>query len=221
MMGAKRMIVIGITELECGADIVGMLRKIMKKAGLRISIIQSYDFHSSNSSSVSLNHYLDELERNHMDIVIVKIKLEQIAQGLYKKIRFNILVHNNINKRECLEDMKAIFDKMGKDDMAIINVDEETSLQLLRDSKMCVITYGLCSKATITASSIEEGTEGITLIYCLQRTIHTIENIIIEPQEFPIKAVSSKEQDVYDTLAAVTTALLCNVNVEETQKIVL
>ncbi len=221
MMGAKRMIVIGITELECGADIVGMLRKVMGKAGLKISIIQSYDFHSLYSSGVSLKHYLDELERNHMDIVIIKIKPEQITKGIYINIRFNILVHNHINKRAYLEDVKVIFDRMRKEDIAIINIDEETNFELLRDSKMCVITYGLCSKATITASSIEEGTEGITLIYCMQRTIKTIENTIIEPQEFPIKAVSSKNQDIYDTLAAMTTALVCNVNVDETQKIVL
>ncbi len=222
------MITIGITGAEQESGIINMLRKIMNQADLKFSIIESYDFHLSMLPSVSLKDYIGELKKNKTDIAIIKIVKEKLIAGMYHHIKFNILVYNHISdhngqgpQHEEMAHEKKIFDAMDKEDIAIINIDDQRVLQLLRDSKMCVITYGLSSKATITASSIEADSDCSTFIYCLQRTLCTVEGRDIEPQEFPVRIISSKDKNTYNTLAAVTTALVCNADASVIQALIL
>lgn len=227
-IGAWIMIAIGITGLEKESGIVGMYRNIVKKAGLRVNIIESYSVWFESHSDISMKEYLKELEKNQSDIVVIKITPEKLEKGMYKDVKFDILVYDNIIgtknsviQADILKHEKAIFDAMNKEDIAIVNIDNQTVLKLLEGSKMCVITYGLSSKATIIPSSIKEEADSSTFIYCLQRTINTIEKKSIEPQEFPVTVASSKDKDIYNTLAAVTTALVCNVDASQIQDILL
>ena len=57
---------------------------------------------------------------------------------------------------------------------------------------MTVITYGFNSKATITASSVEED----QVMVCLQRTMKTREGKQMEPQEIEMP----KLENVNDTM---------------------
>ena len=64
----------------------------------------------------------------------------------------------------------------------IINSDLEKNLELLENVKATVITYGFNSKATITASSVEED----EILLCIQREIEDKNGNIVEPQEIKI-----------------------------------
>ncbi len=64
----------------------------------------------------------------------------------------------------------------------IINSDLEKNLELLENVKATVITYGFNSKATITASSVEED----EILLCIQRAIEDKNGNIVEPQEIKI-----------------------------------
>ena len=55
-------------------------------------------------------------------------------------------------------------------------------LNLLENIKATVITYGFNSKATITASSVEEE----EMMLCIQRSMEDKEGKVIEPQEVKI-----------------------------------
>jgi UDP-N-acetylmuramyl tripeptide synthase len=201
-----------------------MFRKIISRTDKKFSVIECCDFHSSTPPGITLRNYINELEKNKVDIAIVKITAKYISKGTYEGIKFNILVYDNVEKyydkllqKEWLVYQKKIFSKMERDDIAIINIDDETVLELLQGSKMCVITYGLSSKVTITVSSIIQDSNSSTIIYCLQRTISTIGKKSIDPQEFSIKLSSLSDKDIYTTLAAVTTALVCDVDIKLTQ----
>ena len=61
----------------------------------------------------------------------------------------------------------------------IINSDLEKNLELLENVKATVITYGFNSKATITASSVEED----EILLCIQRAIEDKNGNVVEPQE--------------------------------------
>ncbi len=65
----------------------------------------------------------------------------------------------------------------------IINSDLEKNLELLENVKATVITYGFNSKATITASSVEED----EILLCIQRTIEDKNGNVIEPEEIKIQ----------------------------------
>lgn len=72
-----------------------------------------------------------------------------------------------------------------------------------------VITYGLCSKNTITVSSIEK--DSGSFVYCVQRYINTNSSYTLEPQEIPIEIEFKDEENLYSGVAAITVILLqCN-----------
>ncbi|HBX48794.1 MAG TPA: UDP-N-acetylmuramyl peptide synthase, partial [Clostridiaceae bacterium] len=68
------------------------------------------------------------------------------------------------------------------------------------------ITYGLNSKSTVTASSIDD-TDKLQFSYCLQRGIYTISNEIIKPFEKPFIESGSSDEILY-YLAALTCILI-------------
>lgn len=61
----------------------------------------------------------------------------------------------------------------------IINTDIINDLQLLEDVKATVVTYGFNTKATITASSVEDE----EMLICLQRNLKPKNGKTLEPQE--------------------------------------
>jgi UDP-N-acetylmuramyl tripeptide synthase len=221
-------ITVAISGVHQNSAIINMLRKIFSRSGKRLNVIETYDFHSSTPPGTTFKSYIEELGKNGVDIVIIKVIPEKISKGIYNDIGFNILVYDSVKEdddqlleKDLLKYQKRIFDKMRKDDIAVVNIDDETVFELLKGSKMCVITYGLASKVTITASSIEEDAHSSTFIYCLQRNITTLENKNVEPQEFPIKVVPSLGNSIYDALAAVTVALICDIDAELFKELVL
>ena len=222
------MITIGIHAKLQHSGVVGMLRNIFYKSGVRINIVETFNFYTEMDAKTSLIAYLKELRKSKTDIVIIKIIPEKMMQGLYNHVRFNFLIYEHAIEQypkyftqTYLSYYKKILSNMEKEDIALINIDNDKMAELLKGSKMCVITYGLNSKATITTSSIEEGEQPNTFIYCLQRSIKTINGEDIEAQEFPVRVRSSKDKEIYNTLGAVTIGLIYNVDIFQIQAFIL
>lgn len=64
----------------------------------------------------------------------------------------------------------------------ILNADLENNLNEIKNIDLNIITFGFNSKATITASSVEEN-----FIICIQRKLVSLEQKVIEPQELEVK----------------------------------
>lgn len=90
--------------------------------------------------------------------------------------------------------------------VCMVNSDEKI---YCKPGDVPIISCGLNSLATVTASSICDDFEGTCFQYCLQRNILNLEGKIIEPQEFPVK-VDSDFLEIHSALFAVTLGLLCD-----------
>jgi len=117
---------------------------------------------------------LDKLSLRESNVLFIKEKsIENI-----KNIKFEtIIITRQFKKQELL---KKLLENVT---YLIINSDIENNLNLLKDIKATVITYGFNSKATITASSVEED----EILLCVQRSIKTKNGKDIEPQEIKIQ----------------------------------
>lgn len=65
----------------------------------------------------------------------------------------------------------------------IINSDIQNNLSLLENINATIVTYGFNSKATITASSVNEE----EIMICVQRTLESKNKEKIEPQEIKME----------------------------------
>ena len=96
----------------------------------------------------------------------------------------------------------------------IINADIDFKNEEFDNKERYVISYGLNSKATVTASSIGDK----QIVICIQRAIKDINNNEIEPQEIPI-ILKNGLKDTSKIIACVTLALVGGMSASQIQNI--
>lgn len=93
---------------------------------------------------------------------------------------------------------------IGENDKIILVKNDDTdAIKSLQNQKAYVVTYGLSSKATFTASSIEKN----QIVVCLQRTILDVNGNVIEPQEFAVSLIHE-----YDPELVILIIAICIIN---------
>ncbi len=214
------MILVGVVECTDDNIIVDMIRRIITNSGLKFSVVSSEEFQSSTNPRKLVKSYLDELEKNKHEVAIIKVRIDMIIKEVYKDIKFNIVVYDTISqnahnsfKQDFISHGKKLLNEMTENDIAITNIDDMIVFELLKGSKMRVVTYGLCSKASVTASSIEDDGDIINFTCCLQRTVCALDKSEMVLQEFPVKVKSTYDNADYSALAAVSTALVIDIPV--------
>lgn len=145
---------------------------------------------------VNLFHLgLGEYPAQHQDIYIFT---DRLCEG--ESLRPDLYVNT----------MNHLIQTIQKDDIAIINVDDDNLLRHLEGLHCNIITYGFNLKSSVTVSGLDEDIfTGQTSYTCsLQRTLTAFDQTVIEPCE--IKLSVSNGFDTRSTLAY--SAFLLSVN---------
>ena len=127
---------------------------------------------------------------NHQlkNVKIIYINDENIEN--LKNVTFEIILI--INSAIKLTSKTNILKQMLiKSKWIILNADIKENLELVQNLILNIITFGFCSKATITNSSIENG----EILVCIQRSIKIDKINEIEPQEIKIKFEDEKIEE--------------------------
>lgn len=141
-------------------------------------------------------NYLKQEFKDKVDNYQIFFLKEDSVQNL-KNIKFQtLIIGKKINRNK-----RIIKELAEKAEYLIVNTDITDNLKLLNDLNVQLITYGFNSKATITASSVDDN----KIIICLQRAIPNISGKQIEPQEFEM--FFSEQLNSY-TVMEITTLLL-------------
>ena len=122
-----------------------------------------------------LKNYFDTINQKHTIIVINEKSIQNI-----KNVKFEILLIDAVTLTKPMLLQNIILNAK----MIIVNSDFEVNLKCIKNLKLRVITYGLNSKSTITVSSVNEE----TILISLQRSVKTLKDNIIEPQEIKISS---------------------------------
>ena len=127
---------------------------------------------------------LKEYNLNINIIVINEVNIENI-----KNVKFDSIIINEDNI--LISDKNKILKKiLSQVNFLILNSDIYSNIEIIDNLKLNIITFGLNSKATLTASSIEKD----NICISLQRSIKTKKGNIIEPKEISKK---TNKEDVY------------------------
>ncbi len=130
--------------------------------------------------------YLQEELKKRQQLADVFFLTENTIQNMHN-VKFDIfLLGKKITKNQEL--VRTIAKGT---DYFILNSDLKENLNLLENLDLKIITYGYNQKATITASSIEEG----KMMVCLQRGIKNVCQETVEPQEIKIE-LTKKADDI-------------------------
>lgn len=92
--------------------------------------------------------------------------------------------------------------RLPKTVLGICEEDCNAALNVFKNSGVAVISCGLCSKNTVTVSSISKN----QLLIAFQRSFINLKGEVIEPREFQINL--RKTYNTYSVLAAATALIL-------------
>ncbi|HQD29891.1 Mur ligase family protein [Acetivibrio saccincola] len=211
------MLIAGIIGQNNKDKISRLIHRIFSNSNKRISIVDSKNL--SNFDAKRIKDYFNELEKNNVDIAILKIDFKDLLKEIFYNIKFDVIIFTD-KADEFDEDkietyrkiMKKTFSLLNENGVAIVNSDDNDLSSFLSGIKHYIVTYGFNLKASITTSSVGDFMDKDDIMCCLQRTIHTKNGKILEPQEFKIKA-DLNGMDLYNVLAAATFALINGVDV--------
>ncbi len=206
------MLIAGILGSEGKMQTAGIISSMLASKGEKVSIIDPAGMPGMDSRRIVA--YISELEKNNVDMLILKIDIPDIDKYISDELRFDILIYIDkssdsslLDRYEYKSGLERIFSLIDDKGVAIVNVDDSDMIRLLDGKKHKVITYGFNTKASITTSSIGDTVYKDGFICCLQRSISTRGGKVIEPQEYKLR-LDAGELDSHDLLAAASFAIV-------------
>ena len=158
---------------------------------------------ADKNSEKEIEKILLEKSKEYNNIFTIIIINEKSINNI-KNIKFEtILIYKNIIKSEDIFKQILLNTKY-----LILNSDIEKPLKIVENIDITIITYGFNSKATITASSVNEN----EILLCIQRNILNLNKKLIEPQEINIY---TKTQNKHIEMAVFCIMLLYGMILEE------
>ena len=216
-LSTKKPLTIGIFGSNGKTSTANMLYCIFNQRGIPVDIInvkKDVD-DKKNLPDTEQNKQLKKLDNN--GIIIVEIDDELLKNKKVNDWNFDILIHCRISEGsyegtdEGINRINSLINQNKGMKTVVLNTDDANWKNIIIDlENTYLITYGLGSKATVTASSIECSNE-VCFLYCLQRSLTGFNNEVIEPMEVPVTIKSPGQYNVYNGLAAITTSLLCGI----------
>lgn len=205
------MIVAGIVGNSGTAETASLINTILSSRGKKVSAI---DYKSLEElDSVHLKQYINELEKNGVDVLLMKIGLPEAGRGFFKELHLDAVIYPDKiadpdkDLASCewyARDMLLLLDEKG---VVIANEDDTDFLKFLKGDRHPVITYGFNSKASITTSSVGDMMSENGLMCCLQKPIPARSGLLIGPHEYRV-SFTEGTFDTYNVLAAATFAII-------------
>lgn len=181
---------------------------LYQSKGLRV-----YWKHISQKSQATPLKWFSEASRKKADILLIILEETQLAEKVWEKLQFHILVYLN-GKKNAEQRPKKMSRILEEKNVIIINSDNRELFPFSISAGSTLITCGINSKASITASSVICDGNYETVQCCIQRAIRTISGEKLEPQEFSV-SVKDENQSVTGVLAAVAAAMADDIEVSE------
>lgn len=216
------MIVAGIIGNQGKVQTANIINSILSSMGYKVSVIDSKSLMEIEVNIVK--SYLLELDKNNVDILVLKINSADVGKKAMKGLHFDIIIYTDKaddlkeeQDADVKEVMRWIFSMMDEKGVVIINFDDGNIVKSLNGVKNSVVTYGFNSKADITTSSIGDTAFEDSFICCLQETIPAKNGQIVEPQEYRIN-IESREFDRHNVLAAAAFAIINGIDLNSIRR---
>jgi len=234
---SEKLNVIGITGTNGKTTTAHMIETIFRTAGFNTGLIGSilikvgdkyYPHLLTTPNSENIQYFLSEMVDREVYAAIMEVSSHGLKHCRVDHTDFNVAVHTNITLdhmdthidfQDYISTKRRLFNMLPAGGAAVINTDDQYGLELVRENtKPLILSYGLGSKSSITASSIDFNDRGISYTCCLQRSFTNMIGNDTEPQEIALKLQVSGKHNVYNSLAAVSVGLLYGIEPLTIQK---
>ena len=178
---SEQLTLVGITGTNGKTTTVTLLHRMFTSMGYRcglLSTIANYvgekgtEATNTTSDPITINSLLNEMviagcEYCFMEVSSIGVEQERVAGLKFKAALFSNLTHDHLDYHktfaEYLRCKKLFFDNLGKDAIAVVNIDDRNGLVMTQNTVARVVTYSCRSMADHTCRVMEQSFEGMLL----------------------------------------------------------
>lgn len=214
----RQMKLLGITGTKGKTTTSYLVKAIMEEAGYKVGLIgttgnmigqQYLKSEFTTPEPIDFFQTLRDMLDAGVSVVSMEVSAHAIAMGRLAGVHFEAGCYTNLSQdhldlfgtMEKYFECKKSFFRPEWISNAAINVDDDTSKEILRDITVPHSTYGICNNADIFARDIEITENGVSFIMKL-----------FDVNEMPVELQLTGMFNVYNALAAAAVGLIMGVS---------
>ncbi len=207
------MYIVGVIGLSERGQVSEWLYNTFKHNNFKVNFIE---VGTKKIGFKQISEYIETLIINKTEILILSIPSDNVDLEHFNT-KFDVIVHSTNNDEDIsnhdleliTHNEKKIFNLIKRNGYIVINIDYGEYIKQLNGINACVITYGYNTRATITSSSIDDNSSSLSI--CQQRSIKTLKQMLIDPQEIVLNIKNYTSNNIYNALAVVSVGLVFDV----------
>ncbi len=218
---ADGMRLVGVTGTKGKTTTTYMIKSILEHAGLMVGLIGTtgnmigqtrIESNYTTPDPIDLQRDLRMMADAGVQAVVMEVSAHAIDMHRLDGLTFEVGAYTNLSQdhldyfgtMEKYFECKKRFFTSGMARNAVLNVDEETSVQVLHDLSCPHMTFGIAAAADLVARDIEITEEGVSFELKLQG-MHTL----------PIHLRMTGMFNVYNAIAAASCAMVMGIAEED------
>lgn len=222
---AEKLKKIAITGTKGKTTTSYMIKNVLEKSGIKTGLIGTIETiigvnkvnnNNTTPQSYIIHKYFREMADEGCQAVVMEVSSQALMMKRTEGIIFDYAVFTNIQQDHIGENehkdfadymrCKALLFKQCK--KAIVNIDDEHTKDILKDTKCEVETFGFSDKADFKAENTELFAENGLL---------GVKYDLIQKERFKVKCPISGKFNVYNSLAAICIADNFNIDFNKIQ----
>jgi UDP-N-acetylmuramoyl-L-alanyl-D-glutamate--2,6-diaminopimelate ligase len=169
---------IGITGTNGKTTSTFILKNILQGAGYKTGLVgtianyvgeQKIDSKLTTPESNDLNKFFYEMIESGCSHAVMEVSSHSLILNRVYGLDFSVAIFSNITSdhldfhqtfEEYLKAKKILFDDLSNDSFAIINSDDTSSKEIVKDSKAKIVTYGMTANSDYRIKDIRYDLNG-------------------------------------------------------------
>ena len=226
---SQKLNVIGVTGTNGKTTVTHLIQKLFEENKQKCALIGTlgHKFFSSDSyhdakhttpQAPELQSILYDINEKCIDNVVMEVSSHALAQHRVDYCDFNGAVFTNLTQDHLdfhitmdnyFKAKAMLFERLVTGDFAVINADDSYATRFMEvvSPTVNLITYGINMSADVRAKNVTFSNSGASFI------------CEIKGKEYPVSLKMNGMFSVYNVLAAITTALALNFDIEKSIKV--
>jgi len=222
---SSKLDVVGITGTNGKTTVSYLIKNIFKSAGIETGVLGTIDYvigdrkipaPLTTPDVLKINQYMSQMLSCGCKSCVMEISSHALEQGRVDGINFKAGIFTNLGRDHLdyhktidsyLEAKAILFNKLGSENFAIVNLDDPYSGSIVRNCRAQILGYGITavSRADIKAKIKARGIQ-----YSGSGTKFSIYSNVLK-RGFPVETKFIGNHNVYNILAAAGAAMAFNI----------
>lgn len=233
---SKKMKMIGITATNGKTTTSFMTNAMLENEGLKTGLIGTVlikmdDYCTpaelTTPESLDLQYYLNQMVDKHVSHATMEVSSAALETYRVEDVDYDIVTLNNISREHIdshgsfekyFEAKSSLIRNASEKSVAVLNLDCPYSASLIDKTKAQVITFGVNSREGHIACKNLDLTTGRAKFLLEILKPFEINGTSYEPTEFEVQLSVPGLHSVYNSMVAITIALLCGISISTIQK---